>query len=111
MAELVDTIRDYAQRHPAESYTIEVGRGETYANADWTLYAHGTYPSGSVLAGQPSRAFVASTFDGEAGKQALIAAAREAGIRAYAIDGSTHRPAREVLDAAGLFDGEEGDDW
>lgn len=43
-----------------DRFTIEMGRGATYQNHRWTVYQHGTYPRGSVLAGQPSRRFVES---------------------------------------------------
>ena len=36
-------------------YTIERGRGATYASDRWTVYEHGTYERGSVLAGQSRR--------------------------------------------------------
>ena len=35
--------------------TIEMGRGETYSNDQFTVYEHGVYPRGSVLAGRDSR--------------------------------------------------------
>lgn len=38
--------------------TIERGRGMTYSNDRWTVYEHGTYPDGSVLAGQDYRGWV-----------------------------------------------------
>lgn len=40
------------------AHTIERGRGETYATDRWTVYEHGTYPRGSVLAGQSRRTWV-----------------------------------------------------
>ncbi len=35
--------------------TIERGRGATYSSDRWTVYEHGTYERGSVLAGQSRR--------------------------------------------------------
>lgn len=40
--------------------TIERGRGMTYANTDFTVYSHSTYPRGSVLSGQPRRTWLDS---------------------------------------------------
>lgn len=40
--------------------TIERGRGATYRNNRWTVYAHDFFPRHSVLAGQPRRTFVDS---------------------------------------------------
>ena len=40
--------------------TIEIGQGQTYQTTDWVVYKHGQYPSHSVLAGRPSRAFLGS---------------------------------------------------
>jgi hypothetical protein len=36
-------------------YTIERGRGATYSSDRWTVYEHGVYGRGSVLAGQSRR--------------------------------------------------------
>ena len=41
-------------------YTIENGRGATYSNSKIVVYGHGTYPRGSVLAGQPLRKWIDS---------------------------------------------------
>jgi hypothetical protein len=40
--------------------TIERGRGATYANNDFVVYEHTTYPRTSVLAGQPCRKWIDS---------------------------------------------------
>jgi len=40
--------------------TIELGRGATYANSRFTVYAHDRYPRHSVLAGQDRRTFLDS---------------------------------------------------
>lgn len=44
-----------AKRNPRNTRTIELGRGSTYSNDRFTVYEHGVYPRGSVLAGQSSR--------------------------------------------------------
>ena len=65
-------------------HTIERGRGETYANDRWTVYEHGTYPDGSVLAGQDYRGWV-DDFD-------TLEEATAAYPDAQIIDGTTYRP-------------------
>jgi hypothetical protein len=43
-----------------QNLTIELGRGATYANRDYTVYAHDRYPRGSVLSGQDRRTWLDS---------------------------------------------------
>jgi hypothetical protein len=43
---------------PRPTFTLEMGRGETYRHARPMLYAHSVYERSSVLAGQPRRLFV-----------------------------------------------------
>jgi len=43
-----------------KEFTIERGRGMTYSNSSFTVYKHGTYPRGSVLAGESKRTFINS---------------------------------------------------
>jgi hypothetical protein len=64
--------------------TIELGRGATYANNRFTVYAHGTYPRMSVLAGQSMRTFKGS-FE-------TLAEAQAAFPDAVALDGTTYAP-------------------
>ena len=49
---IVLRIRDLMSRSKRVTFTVEHGRGETYATADWTLYAHDRYPRSSVLCGK-----------------------------------------------------------
>lgn len=65
-------------------YTIERGRGATYATDRWTVYEHGTYERGSVLEGQSRRVWV-DDFD-------TLDEARAAYPDAEIITGSTYRP-------------------
>lgn len=65
-------------------YTIERGRGATYATDRWTVYEHGTYERGSVLAGQSRRSWVD---DFETLQEAVIAYPD-----AEVIDGTTYCP-------------------
>ena len=39
-------------------YTIERGRGATYASDRWTVYEHGVYDHDSVLSGQSRRTWM-----------------------------------------------------
>ena len=43
-----------------KTLSLERGKGTTYHNGNPTLYALGTYPRSSVLAGQQSREFLES---------------------------------------------------
>lgn len=59
MSDLLDRIneiRSTARRRP--TFSLEMGRGETYRHARPVLYAHSVYERSSVLAGQPRRLFV-----------------------------------------------------
>jgi hypothetical protein len=70
-----------------EYKTIEhASHGETYQHAEgtYTVYAIGTYPRHSVLAGQQSRRFV-DVFESEK-------AAREAHPTAILVVGTTYQP-------------------
>lgn len=65
-------------------YTIERGRGATYASDRWTVYEHGTYGRGSVLEGQSRRVWLD---DFDTLEEAVIAYPD-----AVVMDGSTYRP-------------------
>ena len=73
-----------AKRTKGPDLTIERGRGATYANNDWTVYEHGTYPRHSVLAGSPRRSFIDS-FE-------TLDAARAAYPTATVVEGTTYHP-------------------
>lgn len=64
--------------------TIELGRGATYSNNRFTVYAHDTYPRNSVLAGQARRRFIDS-FD-------TLEAAQAAHPSAKVLPGTTYAP-------------------
>lgn len=64
--------------------TIERGRGETYRTDRWTVYEHGTYERGSVLAGQSRRSWLD---DFETLQEAIVAYPD-----AEVIDGTTYFP-------------------
>jgi hypothetical protein len=71
--------------------TIEREHGETYSRATFAVYEHGTYPRGSVLAGQPSRRFIDGGFE-------TPEAAKAKYPHANIIGGTTHIPV-DVLTA------------
>jgi hypothetical protein len=59
MSDLSDRINEIRTTvRPRPTFTLEMGRGETYRNAKPMLYAHSVYEKSSVLAGQPRRLFV-----------------------------------------------------
>lgn len=64
--------------------TIERGRGSTYKSDRWTVYEHGTYGRGSVLAGQSRRTWLD---DFETLEEAVTAYPE-----AQVIEGTTYRP-------------------
>lgn len=60
MSDLLDRIKEIRSTvRPRPTFTLEMGRGETYRHARPVLYAHSTYKRSSVLAGQPRRLWVA----------------------------------------------------
>src|SRR3954451_10015743 len=66
MSDLLDRINQIRSAvRPRPTFTLEMGRGETYRHGRPVLYAHSVYEKSSVLAGQPRRLFVEqwSTWD------------------------------------------------
>ena len=60
MSDLFDLIDDIRSNvRPGPTFTLEMGRGETYSYRRPVLYAHSVYERSSVLAGQPRRLWVA----------------------------------------------------
>jgi hypothetical protein len=60
MSDLFDRIADIVSTvRPRPTFTLEMGRGETYRHSRPVLYAHSIYNRSSVLAGQPRRLWVA----------------------------------------------------
>ncbi|WP_165248012.1 hypothetical protein [Paludisphaera soli] len=59
MSDLTARIREVRTSvRPRPTFTLEMGRGETYRHSRPVLYAHSTHGRGSVLSGQPRRLFV-----------------------------------------------------
>ena len=60
MSDLLDSINEIRSSvRPRPTFTLEMGRGETYRHSRPVLYAHSVYERSSVLAGQPRRLWVA----------------------------------------------------
>ena len=95
MSDLLDRIRDIRSTvRPRPSFSLEMGRGETYRHARPVLYAHSVYERSSVLAGQPRRLWVAEWVSWDEARAALAEARRA--DRSFKYDdfgqggGSTH---------------------
>ena len=59
MSDLLERINEIRSTvRPRPTFTLEMGRGETYRHARPVLYAHSIYEESSVLAGLPRRLFV-----------------------------------------------------
>ncbi len=88
------------ERKPV-TFTIENGRGETYADNRPTLYGHHVYERGSVLSGQPLRQWMDRLESWEDAK-ALAAEMKKAGLKVEMEEGSTFIPSETLCDRAGL---------
>jgi hypothetical protein len=73
-------------------FSIEMGRGETYATRDWTIYGHDTYPRSSVMHGRERRSWLACFGPGEEGLAAAKEACKRAGVKPDVWEGSSHTP-------------------
>jgi len=59
MSDLIDRIREVRNSvRPRPSFTLEMGRGETYRHSRPVLYAHSVYDRSLLLSGRPQRLFV-----------------------------------------------------
>jgi hypothetical protein len=78
MSELLNRINDIRSTvRPRPTFTLEMGRGETYRNAKPVLYAHSVYEQSSVLAGQPRRLWVAQWDTWDEARAALAEVRRQ----------------------------------
>jgi len=95
-----DRIATHNKRdHGKLTFTVEPGRGETYANAELTVYAHDDYERTSVLAGRERRMWIGSFGDGPNAEQdahETIEAAGASKITDF-IGGSTHVPISQIV--------------
>jgi len=107
VSDLIDRIREVRTSvRPRPTFTLEMGRGETYRHSKPVLYAHSTYGRSSVLSGQPRRLFV-EQWETWAEARAALAEVRRAD-RSFRFDdlgeggGTTHVPSsvltRRLLD-------------
>ena len=98
-------IRELIAKHKRRVwFSLEYGRGETYANNKPTLYAHFPYPRSSVLAGREARAFVDQWETVEDANRRLKELTGN--LPAFKVDvmlgGSTHIPIAQIV--AGIPD-------
>lgn len=108
LARITDCVAQHNRRRNGRlTWTVEYGRGETYATRDITLYGHDTHERSSVLAGRSRRRWIG---DFGRGPQALqdardtLAAAK---LRAASVDwivdeegqggGTTYVPVEQVV--------------
>jgi hypothetical protein len=87
------------KKHGPLSFTVEPGRGETYANSELTVYAHDEYEESSVLAGRERRMWIGSFGDGPQAEQDAhdtIEAAGASKITDF-IGSSTHVPIEQIV--------------
>jgi hypothetical protein len=99
--QVLERVRDRMAYHDKKrngklSFTVELGRGETYANDELTVYAHDNYPRSSVLYGRERRMWIASFGGGsEIDAKDTIKAAGAARITQFCC--STHVPVEQVV--------------
>ena len=89
------SVESFKRQQKRATFTLELGRGETYATGKPTLYGHGFYPRGSVLAGRDLRRFIDS-FDSVAEAHKVLA---ELKIKYDDMTGggSTHIPIEQMV--------------
>ncbi len=82
------------------TFTLEHGRGETYAHGKPTLYGHSTYERSSVLAGRPQRVFVAQWDTPQAAYAELAEVKKQ--VKGFKYEdmlggGTTHIPVAQIV--------------
>jgi hypothetical protein len=90
--QLRETIKNLKASGQRFTFTLEAGRGETYATQEPTLYGHSRYPRGSVLAGKPLRRWIASWKTWQEAANVLY----EAKVRYTTEGGTSHIPVNEL---------------
>jgi hypothetical protein len=97
MSDLLDRINDIRTTiRPRPTFTLEMGRGQTYRHRRPVLYAHSIYERSSVLADQPRRLWVAQWETWQEARAALAEVRRA--DRTFRFDdfgegsGTTHIP-------------------
>jgi len=99
VADMILTLTEMKVGRKRWTFTLEPGRGETYATNKPTLYGHSTYERSSVLAGRPQRVFVAS-WDNWPSAYEELAMVKKA-LRWFKFDdiggGSTHIPTSQIV--------------
>lgn len=101
---LLEKVRDRIathnkRKHGQLSFTVEYGRGETYANREITVYSHDEYEESSVLAGRDRRMWI-DTMDRDATEQDARDTIKAAGadkITDFMLGGSTYVSVDQVV--------------
>ena len=102
---LLEKIKDRIARHNKKkngrlSFTVEHGRGETYATRDITVYAHDDYERSSVLYGRERRMWIGSLDRNGTEQDArdTIKAAKAEKITHFMLEGgTTHIPVSQMV--------------
>jgi len=101
---LAERIRDRIATHNKKkngklTFTVEYGRGETYANRELTVYAHDDYERSSVLAGRERRMWIGALQRDLTEQDAhdTIGAAGATKVTTFMLGGSTHVPISQVV--------------
>lgn len=96
MQDLKARIAEIKAHEKRVSFSLENGRGQTYNSGKPTLYAHSTYPRGSVLAGRPKRMFIDQFDSADSARKAL----KEAKVKFDDMiedGGSSHIPVDQMV--------------
>jgi hypothetical protein len=101
---LLERVRDRIATHNKKkngrlTFTVEYGRGETYANGQITVYSHDDYERSSVLSGRERRMFIGSLNRDATEQDAhdTIEAAGASKITTFMLGGSTYVPVDQVV--------------
>jgi len=101
--QMLEQVRDRMATHNTErngqlSFTVEPGRGETYANNEFTVYSHDEYEESSVLYGRERRIWIGS-FGREGTEQDAHDTIKAAGATKITqfCGGSTHVPIEQIV--------------
>jgi len=87
-----------SKRHGPLTFTVEHGRGETYANRELTVYAHDDYEESSVLAGRERRMWIGTFGDEPQARQDAEDTMRNAGAARITLwGGSSYVPVAQMV--------------
>lgn len=104
--QMLERVRDRIECHNKKkngklTFTVEYGRGETYANRDVTVYAHDDYEKSSVLYGRERRMWICSFGHEPTAEQDArdtMEAAGAAKMTSFMLGGgTTHVPVSQIV--------------